>query len=105
MDRRNWIAAAGAAGAGGALMLNEMQPLAQAVGLQSLRASPRMPVLFVDHQPDGCHRVRVQPHLRLRDPAGDPLRNGPRARPGETMRFFKDRFQAGSISMRSLVWG
>jgi len=25
--------------------------------------------------------------------------------PGEKMRFFNDRFQAGSISMRSVVWG
>jgi 4,5-DOPA dioxygenase extradiol len=50
LKRRNWIAAAGAAITGGSLMLNEVESAAAtAAGLQSLAASPRMPVLFVGH--------------------------------------------------------
>jgi 4,5-DOPA dioxygenase extradiol len=50
MKRRNWIAAAGAAIAGGTLMWNDDgSALAAAAGLQSLAKSPRMPVLFLGH--------------------------------------------------------
>jgi 4,5-DOPA dioxygenase extradiol len=47
LNRRNWIAATGAAIAGGNLMLNEAA--AAAAGLQALGKSPRMPVLFIGH--------------------------------------------------------
>jgi 4,5-DOPA dioxygenase extradiol len=49
MKRRKWIAAAGAAVAGGTLMLKEVESAAAVAGLQSLVPSPRMPVLFVGH--------------------------------------------------------
>ena len=49
MQRRNWIAAAGAAIAGGTLMFEDARSVATAADLQSLRPSPRMPVLFVGH--------------------------------------------------------
>ncbi len=49
MRRRNWIAAAGAAIAGGTLLMNGQASVAAAAGLQSLKPSPRMPVLFVGH--------------------------------------------------------
>jgi 4,5-DOPA dioxygenase extradiol len=48
VNRRNWIAAAGAA-VGGTLMLNEIGSAAAAAGLQTLAKSPRMPVLFLGH--------------------------------------------------------
>jgi 4,5-DOPA dioxygenase extradiol len=46
LNRRNWIAAGGAALAGGLPLLEQA---AAAAGLQSLARSPRMPVLFVGH--------------------------------------------------------
>ena len=49
MQRRNWIAATGAAIAGGSLMFNEVESAAAQGGLQSLAPSPRMPVLFLGH--------------------------------------------------------
>lgn len=49
MKRRHWIAAAAATAAGGTLMLKETGSVAAAAGLQALRKSPRLPVLFVGH--------------------------------------------------------
>jgi 4,5-DOPA dioxygenase extradiol len=49
LRRRNWIAAAGAAITGGSLMVDEVATAAGTAGLQSLKPSPRMPVLFLGH--------------------------------------------------------
>jgi 4,5-DOPA dioxygenase extradiol len=49
LNRRNWIAAAGAAITGGSLMLEEVGSAAAAAGLQALASSPRLPVLFLGH--------------------------------------------------------